>query len=208
MIAPGSGLVSGRACRTLNHLAVRRGVRPEADGHAERRAALAMIHRHSPGSTRRLTVDRRPGFTPFGSRTGPPPSPRKSLGRQKKFAVSRGRGSTPNWGQSARRSTVSQRLPSEAERRRVRREDDDAQDRHRGARCRGLSGRNQPGDQADRERGPGVLGVKPIPRPPPPIRRCWACRNIVRADPNSPELQVSSEIAAWRLQWDRRRRFS
>ena len=27
-----------------------------ADGHAERRAALAMIHRHSPGSTRRLTL--------------------------------------------------------------------------------------------------------------------------------------------------------
>jgi len=28
----------------------------QADGHAGRRAALAMIHRHSPGSTRRLTV--------------------------------------------------------------------------------------------------------------------------------------------------------
>jgi len=27
-----------------------------ADGHAERRAALEMIHRHSPGSTRRLTL--------------------------------------------------------------------------------------------------------------------------------------------------------
>lgn len=27
-----------------------------ADGHAERRAALDMIHRHSPGSTRRLTL--------------------------------------------------------------------------------------------------------------------------------------------------------
>jgi len=26
-----------------------------ADGHAERRAALGIIHRHSPGSTRRLT---------------------------------------------------------------------------------------------------------------------------------------------------------
>ena len=28
----------------------------QADGHAERKAALAMIHRHSPGSTRRLTL--------------------------------------------------------------------------------------------------------------------------------------------------------
>ena len=28
----------------------------QADGHAERRAALAMVHRHSPGSTRRLTL--------------------------------------------------------------------------------------------------------------------------------------------------------
>jgi len=27
-----------------------------ADGHAERRAAIAMLHRHSPGSTRRLTL--------------------------------------------------------------------------------------------------------------------------------------------------------
>ncbi len=28
----------------------------QADGHAERRAALDMIHRNSPGSTRRLTL--------------------------------------------------------------------------------------------------------------------------------------------------------
>ncbi|SNT68693.1 hypothetical protein SAMN05444959_101252 [Paracoccus seriniphilus] len=27
----------------------------QADGHAERRAALDMVHRHAPGSTRRLT---------------------------------------------------------------------------------------------------------------------------------------------------------
>jgi len=32
------------------------------DGHAERRAALAMIHRHSPGSTRRLTVGADKGY--------------------------------------------------------------------------------------------------------------------------------------------------
>jgi len=34
----------------------------QADGHAERRAALAMIHRHSPGSTRRLTVGADRGY--------------------------------------------------------------------------------------------------------------------------------------------------
>ena len=28
----------------------------QADGHAERKAALDMVHRHSPGSTRRLTL--------------------------------------------------------------------------------------------------------------------------------------------------------
>jgi transposase len=34
----------------------------QADGHAERRAALAMINRHSPGSTRRLTVGADKGY--------------------------------------------------------------------------------------------------------------------------------------------------
>jgi len=34
----------------------------QADNHAERRAALAMIHRHSPGSTRRLTVGADKGY--------------------------------------------------------------------------------------------------------------------------------------------------
>ena len=33
-----------------------------ADGHAERRAALAMIHRHAPGSTRRLTLAADKGY--------------------------------------------------------------------------------------------------------------------------------------------------
>ncbi len=33
-----------------------------ADGHAERRAARAMIHRHSPGSTRRLTLGADKGY--------------------------------------------------------------------------------------------------------------------------------------------------
>lgn len=34
----------------------------KADGHAERRAALDMIHRHSPGSTRQLTLGADKGF--------------------------------------------------------------------------------------------------------------------------------------------------
>jgi len=34
----------------------------QADGHAERRAALDMIHRHSPGSTRRLTLAADKGY--------------------------------------------------------------------------------------------------------------------------------------------------
>lgn len=34
----------------------------QADGHAERRAALAMIHRHAPGSTRRLTLGADRGY--------------------------------------------------------------------------------------------------------------------------------------------------
>jgi transposase len=34
----------------------------QADGHAERRAALSMIHRHSPGSTRRLTLGADKGY--------------------------------------------------------------------------------------------------------------------------------------------------
>ena len=34
----------------------------QADGHAERRAALDMIHRHSPGSTRQLTLGADKGF--------------------------------------------------------------------------------------------------------------------------------------------------
>ena len=37
-----------------------------ADGRAERRAALDMIHRHSPGSTRRLTLGADRGFDAVG----------------------------------------------------------------------------------------------------------------------------------------------
>lgn len=38
----------------------------EADGRAERRAALGMIHRHSPGSTRRLTLGADRGYDAVG----------------------------------------------------------------------------------------------------------------------------------------------
>lgn len=34
----------------------------QADGHAERRAAIDMLHRHSPGSTRRLTLAAHRGY--------------------------------------------------------------------------------------------------------------------------------------------------
>jgi len=36
----------------------------QADGHAERKAALNMVHRHSPGSTRRLTLGADKGYDP------------------------------------------------------------------------------------------------------------------------------------------------
>jgi hypothetical protein len=38
----------------------------QADGHAERSAALDMIHRHSPGSTRRLTLGADKGYDAAG----------------------------------------------------------------------------------------------------------------------------------------------
>lgn len=38
----------------------------KADGHAQRKAALDMIHRHSPGSTRRLTLGADKGYDAGG----------------------------------------------------------------------------------------------------------------------------------------------
>lgn len=38
----------------------------QADGHAERRAALDMIHRHSPGSTRQITLGADKGYDAAG----------------------------------------------------------------------------------------------------------------------------------------------
>lgn len=38
----------------------------KADGHAERKAALDMVHRHSPGSTSRLMLGADKGYDPSG----------------------------------------------------------------------------------------------------------------------------------------------
>lgn len=46
----GHALMENRSCLVL------RGDLTRTDGHAERRAALGMIHDHAPGSTRRLTL--------------------------------------------------------------------------------------------------------------------------------------------------------
>lgn len=41
---------------------IMQGELTQADGHAERRAALDMIHRHSPGSTQQLTLGSDKGY--------------------------------------------------------------------------------------------------------------------------------------------------
>jgi len=43
-------------------LTIVQGDLTQADGHAERRAALDMVHRHSPGSTRRLSLGADKGY--------------------------------------------------------------------------------------------------------------------------------------------------
>lgn len=56
---PGSGAMLcfiGHALMENRSGLIVQGDLTEADGRAERRAALDMIHRHSPGSTRRLTL--------------------------------------------------------------------------------------------------------------------------------------------------------
>jgi transposase len=63
--SPGTGAVLCFMGHTLmenrNGLIVQADL-TQADGHAERRAALNMIHRHSPGSTRRLTLGADKGY--------------------------------------------------------------------------------------------------------------------------------------------------
>lgn len=57
--SPGTGAVlcfMGHALMENRSGLIVQGDLTRADGHAERHAALDMIHRHSPGSTRRLTM--------------------------------------------------------------------------------------------------------------------------------------------------------
>lgn len=57
--SPGTGAVlcfMGHVLMENRSGLIVQGVLTQADGHAERRGALDMIHRHSPGSTRRLTM--------------------------------------------------------------------------------------------------------------------------------------------------------
>jgi transposase len=63
--APGTGAMLcfiGHALMENRSGLIVQGDLTQADGHAERRAALDMIHRHSPGSTRQLTMGADKGF--------------------------------------------------------------------------------------------------------------------------------------------------
>jgi len=63
--SPGTGAmlcVIGHALMENRSGLIVQGDLTQADGHAERRAALDMIHRHSPGSTRQLTLGADKGF--------------------------------------------------------------------------------------------------------------------------------------------------
>ena len=63
--SPGTGAVlcfMGHALMENRSGLIVQGDLTQADGHAERRAALDMIHRHSPGSTRQLTLGADKGF--------------------------------------------------------------------------------------------------------------------------------------------------
>ena len=63
--SPGTGAMLcfiGHALMENRNGLIVQGELTQADGHAERRAALDMIHRHSPGSTRQLTLGADKGF--------------------------------------------------------------------------------------------------------------------------------------------------
>ena len=63
--SPGTGAAlcfMGHALMENRHGLIVQGELTQADGHAERRAALDMVHRHSPGSTRRLTLGADKGY--------------------------------------------------------------------------------------------------------------------------------------------------
>ena len=63
--SPGTGAMlcfMGHALMENRSGLIVQGYLAQADGHAERRAAMDMIHRHSPGSTRQLTLGADKGF--------------------------------------------------------------------------------------------------------------------------------------------------
>lgn len=63
--SPGTGATlcfMGHALMENRHGLVVQGDLTQADGHAERRAALDMVHRHSPGSIRQLTLGADKGY--------------------------------------------------------------------------------------------------------------------------------------------------
>ena len=63
--SPGTGAVlcfMGHALMENRSGLIVQGDLTQADGHAERRAAMDMIHRHSPGSTRQLSLGADKGF--------------------------------------------------------------------------------------------------------------------------------------------------
>ena len=67
--SPGTGAMLcfiGHALMENRSGLIVQGELTQADGHAERKAALEMIHRHSPGSTRRLTLGADKGYDAAG----------------------------------------------------------------------------------------------------------------------------------------------
>ena len=67
--SPGTGAMlcfMGHALMENRSGLIVQGDLTQADGHAERRAALDMIHRHSPGSSRQLTLGADKGFDAAG----------------------------------------------------------------------------------------------------------------------------------------------
>ena len=67
--SPGTGAMlcfMGHALMENRNGLIVQGDLTKADGHAERKAALDMVHRHSPGSTRRLTLGADKGYDAGG----------------------------------------------------------------------------------------------------------------------------------------------
>jgi len=67
--SPGTGAMLcfiGHALMENRNGLIVQGDLTQADGHAERKAALDMVHRHSPGSTRRLTLGADKGYDAGG----------------------------------------------------------------------------------------------------------------------------------------------